>query len=94
MDRQDIKKDLENIIDKASTIEATLNSTGWQLWEEMLQEEMSVLRDIKNVSSLKDLEANKKAIKIIENALNKYKDLVSSGAKAVTNSKYLGETTP
>ena len=92
MDRQAIKKDLENIASKAAFVEVTLNSTGWKMWEEMLQEEMLQLRDIANVSSLKELEANKKAIKIIDNALNKYKDLVNAGVKANEDYKYLEQT--
>jgi hypothetical protein len=92
MDRREIKKDLERIAEKAAFVENTLNSTGWKIWEEMLQEEMLQLRDIANVSSLKELEANKKAIKIIDNALNKYKDLVSDGVKANNDFKYLEHT--
>jgi len=63
-------------------VEIVLASDGWKIFEEILAQKKDELTDIFKISTLKELEANKKALKQIESAINDFKNIVNSGFQA------------
>ena len=73
------KDELEQVIDKGGIVEVTLKSTGWKIFEKIVEQKKKELKDIYKITTIKELEARKLAIKKIDEALNDFKDIVNQG---------------
>ncbi len=82
MEIKELKEKLNEQINKAKKVETTLVSDGWKIFEELLEKNKAELKNIYKISTLKELEANKKALRIIEKTISEFKDLVNTGLRA------------
>lgn len=60
MDKEDIKSDAKEVIDRGRLLESLLNSKGWEVFHELWQEKIDKLTDISNLQNEVDLQAAKK----------------------------------
>lgn len=91
MDKEEIVKFNQEKIDVASQVEVCLVSGGWKIFEEIIAKKIAELESIRSINSLKELEANKKAITLIEDAIQRFKSLKDEGQMAYNSLKKLEE---
>ncbi len=82
MDKEEIIKSTTDTIARARSIEGMLASTGWKIYRDIVDEKIKELSNIKNIDTLKELEAVKKAVRILEEVEEELLAIVQDASSA------------
>jgi hypothetical protein len=82
MDKEEILKSTSEKIDRARAVEGMIVGTGWKIYREIVDERIKELSNIKNIDTLKELEAIKKAVRILEEVEEELLAIVQDASSA------------
>ena len=92
MDKEEVKTQLRDQVERARLALTLVNSQGWTLiFEPILKKHYAELRDVKNAGTLKELEANKRAIKILDDIVLELKQVIKEAENAQESLERLSE---
>lgn len=84
MDREEVLAAAKEQVSAARDIEALFGSKGWQIYRVFLKVKIDEIRSKDNYSSLHQLNADRKLVKILVGLEDELKDVLSSGETAGT----------
>lgn len=90
MNIEEIKKGVEGDLNEARAIAQMFSSRGWKIYDKLKKAKIKALKNIETCN-LNNLEARKKAIKILEDLDNELEGIVNQADESLKIKEKLGE---
>ncbi|MBC8489737.1 MAG: hypothetical protein H8D45_27275 [Bacteroidetes bacterium] len=82
MKTEELKESLGQEMQKASSVDVTLNTAGWKIFEKIVEETKKELNQLKGIKTIKELQARQLAEEKIDKMITDFKGIRFTGIKA------------